>query len=941
MGIVPGCSRPFWRRQADQDSYHILSEKLNDPRWCSPRIDIQPEPMSRFYDPYDLDCGPLPPDDPAANEFMQCANGFSGSTLWHKLGQSFSVENPHWLESFGLSADGTSADPEGPRIEHLTLGEALELSYIHSREYQTAIEELYLSALDLTFDRFQFAVRYLGLGGREPSVDLSHESIPHADDSLSLNQRFGISQLLPSGGQWIVEIANNTLWLFSGGNQSNSASVLSYSMVQPLLLGAGRKVVLASLTQSERNVLYATRDLARFRQEFFVNTVAGNPAGGYLGLLQQRQSVINQLGNLQRLQERLEQQRAITSRVRGEVNLAELPAGVQIPATFDQLSFSKRLNQEKGVLKWLGEMSPEQEQQLAGLSADPAWRNIVTQLASQLRAETSTSTLSVLQLQSQLASSQGTLRIAERRYQDLLDQFKVHLGLPPDLPVSIDESLLGQFTLIDNRLNDLEQRVRGFVRIWANLNERQPDPAQMRKVADGLEQLIGDVRMNGLPLLDADFERVKEILPQRLTRLDTEEQREKVQTDIARDRRLYDGLKDDLREVETRLNSVRGNIGKIDTTKPQPAGGEGSAGVRELGDLRERILKITQSLQVIQIGLRTELISLEPFEMTMEETLALGLENRVDLMNSLARVTDARRKVEVAANRLEAMLDVVVEGDIRTPNGNHPLEFRGDQSSFRAGLRFTAPLDQVAERNAYRAAQIDYQRARRSYMAFEDRVKSEIRFSHRQLSVLKQNFETARQAVRISALEYDSAVEQAAAPLQQGGQSAINLLRALDNVLSAQNGLIQTWVQYEQNRLNIHRDMGMMDIDADGVWNDRFYRQHTGTSEGQNAVPPPPLGQSAASQFGNKYRMAGAGNPGRSPWRDSRQVTGPSGSSRFHDIPGVENIRGIGESGVVEAAAESSGVEDPQDAGSAGRRRVVSVSDPLDEFLFLGYPELP
>ncbi|NBO66246.1 MAG: hypothetical protein EBU88_15625 [Acidobacteria bacterium] len=48
---------------------------------------------------------------------------------------------------------------------------------------------------------------------------------------------------------------------------------------------------------------------------------------------------------------------------------------------------------------------------------------------------------------------------------------------------------------------------------------------------------------------------------------------------------------------------------------------------------------------------------------------------------------------------------------------------------------------------------------------------------------------------------------------------------ALNSVLTAQNGLIQDWVVYETNRLNIFRDMGIMDIDARGVWTDRFYQQ--------------------------------------------------------------------------------------------------------------------
>jgi hypothetical protein len=48
-------------------------------------------------------------------------------------------------------------------------------------------------------------------------------------------------------------------------------------------------------------------------------------------------------------------------------------------------------------------------------------------------------------------------------------------------------------------------------------------------------------------------------------------------------------------------------------------------------------------------------------------------------------------------------------------------------------------------------------------------------------------------------------------------------LNALNSILSAGNGLVGDWVTYETNRLNIYRDMGIMQIDTDGVWEDDFY----------------------------------------------------------------------------------------------------------------------
>ncbi len=60
LAAAPGCSRQFWRRQADMDVYDAEAEKLMDSRWALPRVDVTPDPRSRFFDPYDPDKPPLP-----------------------------------------------------------------------------------------------------------------------------------------------------------------------------------------------------------------------------------------------------------------------------------------------------------------------------------------------------------------------------------------------------------------------------------------------------------------------------------------------------------------------------------------------------------------------------------------------------------------------------------------------------------------------------------------------------------------------------------------------------------------------------------------------------------------------------------------------------------------------------------------------------------------
>ncbi|KAA0134188.1 hypothetical protein FYZ48_21610 [Gimesia chilikensis] len=861
--IQVGCSPTFWADQANADSYEILAEKADDPAWEVPRYDVEPDPRSRFYDPYDPNHEPLPPDDPAANVYMhwlQCKKGYKS---WHKFGRALSIENPDWLVQYGISpelsaemaaAGNSLPGTELPALEEVTLQEAIDIANINSREYQFQIENLFLSALDLTFGRFQFDVKYLGVGGQNPQVDLNRRRLSNGTQELDLSSRMGVNQVLPSGAQWAVELANNTLWLFSGSNQTTSVSVLSYSLVQPLLLGAGRKVVLNNLTQDERNVLYQTRTLARFRKIFFTDTVGGG--NGFLQLLQQLQVIYNERGNIKRLERQVEILRALSSqkpKVQQE-RLEELPENWIIPpALVEKMEY----DDESRMLSWKGEMSAEEEKMLLALSDADAYQATVNELISRIRTEVVT--LDVAQLETRLAQSVNRLRSIERQFQDSLGSFKIFMGLPPDMPMSIDESLLKPFQLIDPLLPEIEQEIYDYVAVWAEVyvedwedpNLVPPTTADMLKVVDGLEKLIKKLQTDALVTLEQDIENIdmllgqntegvpEDILALRKRRFETNEDRERVRQSSANDIRLYSGVRKEIRELQSRLDGLRGFLSEDNLSNDQK-----KKIILEMANLREDMLRISQGLQVIEIGLRVELITLEPFNMDITEAVRIGLDNRLDLMNERAFVMDTRRLMEVRSNELEAVLNVVVDGDVSTPLGkNRPLDFRGSQASLRAGVEFTAPLSLVQQRNAYRESQINYQRQRRAFMEAQDNIKFDIRRSWRQLNVLRQNFETSRVQIRLAALQYDSAVEATSDPAQAGRNQGLNLLNALSSVLDAQNSLISNWVNYEQNRLNIYRDMGIMEIDANGIWEDDFYQHRAGTIRPTNEhrqLPPEP-----------------------------------------------------------------------------------------------------
>lgn len=754
-----GCSRSYYRLAADRQSYDILEEKMGDPRWTPPRIDVTPDPRSRFYDPYDPDEPPLPPDDPAVHPYMHCVYGMRGWKGWHKTGDLDNVENPFWPTYLDGDPFVAPSFPL-PEIKKLGYQEAIELGLIHSREYQEQLEDMFLQALSLTLNRYRFDVRPLNLNGVEPGTAVTYEHQPDDASNLRLGTTTaGVSKLLPAGGQFIAELTNNTLWLFSGSNQARTASTLAYSLVHPLMNGAGRNIAMEQLTQAERNVVYGIRTFARFRKDFYVTILTGTQALPLPGTA-------------------------------GGGELAFLIRGARSPTVgFYFLLFNLQRLRNQGT----------NVQSLESLIAD------LEKLAEAGRA----TSLDVTQLKSSLASAERRQLILERFYLNQLDNFKVQLGLPPDVEVEIDDTLLKPFQFLNQELLDLEKRItdveltsepeqwplsiQEFTGLYADLNElRDGAIMEFREAADVNSSVTGS--------------------------LSEEELQERQQ-----DNELTENQLD---EIETRLNALATSIQQADVQAQAMSDlspTEQASLLAELRRIRRDLLRTTRELIGLQIGIRTELIALQAIPYTPSEAVRVALQSRNDLMNRRGFVMDARRRLEVAADQLEATLNIVAEGEINTPTlllNNNPAKFQADESSFRAGIEVVTPLDRVAARNNYRAAQISYQRARRNYMASEDQVKLDVRRQLRTARAEARGFEINRRALRTAARELDQAVEFGERPGTQGspGSQGINISRALDNIILAQNELIESWVNYETARLSFYRDTGTMMIRDDGFW---------------------------------------------------------------------------------------------------------------------------
>jgi hypothetical protein len=273
--ILTGCSRTTYRLRADADAMNLIKQKASDPRWSLDQYRVYPDPRSRMASPYDPDFPPMPSDDPVSHRLMKCVDGRRGYRGWQRWGTTPFVANPAWKSFVPMDEEG--------RLR-LDRNSAVETALLNSPQFQSELEDLYLSALDVSFEQFRFDAQFFGgyqaffktAGRQHPDGQSSELALStRSPNSGSLEMR----KMFAGGGQLVVGFANSLIWEFSGPNRHTASTILDFSLVQPLLRGGGRARVLERLTVAERALLANVRQMQRFRKGFYTEIVAGLDAG--------------------------------------------------------------------------------------------------------------------------------------------------------------------------------------------------------------------------------------------------------------------------------------------------------------------------------------------------------------------------------------------------------------------------------------------------------------------------------------------------------------------------------------------------------------------------------------------------------------------------------------------------------------------------------------
>lgn len=208
----------------------------------------------------------------------------------------YKIIDSKWQHSFGPKVNYRVSDvtpsPNDIRVENtvpeskiITLVQAVAIATAHNRDYQSQKEALYLTALDLTLARHEFARQWFGTFDASYTRDSS-------DESVGSNAGLGFNQLLATGAQISTSIAIDWARFLTGDPRTSLGSVLTATVVQPLLRGSGKQVVQENLTQAERNALYQIRSFNRYRKTFVVSII-----DEYYSVLQRREEVNNAKNN--------------------------------------------------------------------------------------------------------------------------------------------------------------------------------------------------------------------------------------------------------------------------------------------------------------------------------------------------------------------------------------------------------------------------------------------------------------------------------------------------------------------------------------------------------------------------------------------------------------------------------------------------------------------
>lgn len=296
---LAGCT-DYYSRDADRNVYHLIEKRQRETLGASTDVRID-GPAARG-------------SDPTATPGNTEPYAFAPHAVTDPVPETFAEVNPTTQPAGsrleGVASTQPTTQPARPEMD---LAEVLAYAFRHSRDFQSAKEDLYLAALSLTLERHLWTPRFFG----EVSTTYAIQQTPMADDQGNVTRepdntmeavaRAGIRQRLPYGGEVVAQVINSLVRDVSNHITDGETGQALITADLPLLRGAGR-AAFESRYQSERDLIYAIRTFEGFRRNLVVSIAAD-----YFSLQNLRQQIVNTQQSVQSFAYIAEQTQALLS----------------------------------------------------------------------------------------------------------------------------------------------------------------------------------------------------------------------------------------------------------------------------------------------------------------------------------------------------------------------------------------------------------------------------------------------------------------------------------------------------------------------------------------------------------------------------------------------------------------------------------------------------
>jgi outer membrane protein TolC len=308
--LLLACSAEHYREEADEESYAIVAEKQRQVFGESRPFSIEPPANSlraRLIAEIARQRAQSRPASRRSPESQQTLEELAAKARKEPASQPASqpesqpATQPETQPASQPASQPAVPDEErptegGPAVLHLNLRDALDAAAENNRDFMRRKELLYIAALGLTRQRWDFSVRYEGGNVTDASGEgLTGTSQDTAEGSTTSD--LSARRLLATGGTVVASFVNTFVRSFTSGGGWDGSSLLSLTFTQPLLRGFGKRIVEEPLNQAERDVVYEVRSIERFRRELAVQIVSD-----YYALLELRDRLKNSRANLRSLE---------------------------------------------------------------------------------------------------------------------------------------------------------------------------------------------------------------------------------------------------------------------------------------------------------------------------------------------------------------------------------------------------------------------------------------------------------------------------------------------------------------------------------------------------------------------------------------------------------------------------------------------------------------